>query len=494
MENKPYKDKIESFFKQKSGQIPPRIEEDDMFFDVAWENIQKKSAKPKTNYWLQWSSILLAALLLWQPLILTTQIKQNHKATTDNSGNIIASAAGISKSTMTNSNKSTSNEIEPADVKHQDLPTAQNDKTKQEKYGQTVKSTVLTPRQAPRTEETTMSVINKPKVVFKNRNSDVGSENIISESLSIETALIEQAVKNRYSDITVPVELLSSQVIPSAKSEKLYTFQTEKTVNNPEPKTANLEWNLGLFARTTFYQFSNNQHLEYSNGVNHLAEASNYREIIIIGEVTWGQHIFGIGAGWGQQDISSSYNLSVGFTHQGEFTDGQGNLHNQYNHTLPTLSGNIDMSHVLWRMPTEIVSEGEQVNFDLKMSHQLVTVPLHLRYDYLIPMYDRWNISFGGTILPQWNKLSKDIRDVNLISHHQKVHHNYTESHVQPNTEITTWSLAATGRVGIHYQWSEWRVFTNLEYQSDIIAPRWFDKQEISNSFLATQLGIVYQL
>ena len=149
-----------------------------------------------------------------------------------------------------------------------------------------------------------------------------------------------------------------------------------------------------------------------------------------------------LGLTWREHKFRSHYELGVNYTQTGEIQDGQGNWHQGYSHTLPTLFGDSPMQHVLVREMNDGLNEGELIPFALYLEHEIQDLSLTIghAWDY---SPGHWQFRFGGFLKGGYWMTREEIKEVKLISHHEKVYHNTTTYDIPVNSLERPWHLSS---------------------------------------------------
>ena len=175
--------------------------------------------------------------------------------------------------------------------------------------------------------------------------------------------------------------------------------------------------------------------------------------------------------GYGIQRLAAHYDLSVDYGSTGEYSDGMGNLHKNYEHTLTTLVGEMDLKHVLYRNETDRLQEGEQVGFTLTVEQDLDIIPMGLSYLYDIPLSRSVFLQGGLGFDASFFRNQVQGTNVSLKSHHRMMHHNYTEINAHSSHTAQPWMLSASVSVGLGYDWKAYRFVLNAQVQETLVEP-----------------------
>jgi hypothetical protein len=175
--------------------------------------------------------------------------------------------------------------------------------------------------------------------------------------------------------------------------------------------------------------------------------------------------------GYGVQRLAAHYDLSVNYGSTGEYSDGMGHLHRNYSHTLNTLVGEMDLKHVLYRKETDRLQEGERVGFTLSVEQDLDIIPIGMSYLYDLPLSGSVFLQSGLGVDASYFRNQVQGTRIALKSHHQMMHHNYTEIGAHNPHTAQPWMIAATVSLGIGYDWRAYRFIMNAQVQETLVEP-----------------------
>lgn len=484
MDNKSHKDKMDQFFDQSwddsklSGDMPD--------FDQSWSVIQDEIQPDDRRkfFWPIFLRGLIVVVLLLFGFVFLVQDKDevelisSTELTTKGSEKSSISVDEINgqskeiKAEPSISETEVKSEIEPAkrEVEGNSVPVIDNN---------TNNTSNLQENDAEQQQKLSASLMDQgSSMISDDDKDDVHTDEPLTNIGAI------QENENRPTGTFDRLHTLQSNIM-FEPGELFISDNTGNVVNS----TVKGDWALRINAGAGIFVFPFREGDVDLSGLNLSIEDANFISTALVlekqvnargkvtGQLAYRRHTF-----------TAHYELGVKYTSNGEFQDGEGNWHNQYTHTLPTLFGPSPMDHVLYRNKNEVISEGESIPFALYLKHKIHDLNFGLGYQWRI-LDSKWNIDLGILSEVGYWIADNDIDQVVLASHHEKIHHNFTsfsldEAQLESPHYINLGADANISRdLTTHSE-----IGLNLHYRAGLISPKLYNSASINQDLFGAQL------
>lgn len=448
MDGKSHKDRLEQFFDQKWDDEKLSQEMATPDLEDAWDGIQNGLQDKRRSPW--WLLLLLLPVAFGVgTLYYVSSSRGNSYPTSQSNGSV---------SLFENSsNKSSENAMSDIDKDGSGESSSRSSHSMDQSSSSTVNGSETASDRIPRSEVADLRV--ERRASRKTAADGMSEENSIVNQSSSEEPLMapgdsESNVRtNSMSSLTQlgrksisPLDFLVSGI-------PLLTLENDplilpSSVDKLSDSRSGL-WNMEIFMGYGWHLFMTGDNKAKIEQVEARLENGQYWTAGIGAALEYRKNrSLELSFGWREHTFTSHYELGVNYTGSGEIQDGQGNWHQGYKHTLPTLFGDTPMEHVLIRGENDGLNEGEFIPFGLFLEHRLEELNFSVGHSWKWPV-GTWQVTLGADLQGAYWYDKEEIRALDLVSRHEKVYHNRTEYVVSTPDLVRPWYLGIGAMAGI---------------------------------------------